>query len=76
MRVGNYEIMVVCTTKRRFAESLVCEDVYTDYNEFREEHPNSPIKFGFYCNRTDGASIDDPDWFDTIDEAIQYALNN
>ena len=78
MVVNEFEIKVVCADNISHDESYpVYGDIYEQYEECKREHPNDEIIFGYYVEDISKNNFTEtPDWFYTIEEAIEWIKNN
>lgn len=76
MIVGNFKIHVVCANE---IEPYLYGDIYDDVSECKHAHPDEYIIYGFYVERishsnhpTKPEAEETPDWFYTIQEAVDW----
>lgn len=75
MKIGNYNIVIVCANE---LEEGLYGDIYTDLEECVANHPKDNIIFGYYCSSLNESeeTAESPDWFYSLDEAIDWANEN
>ena len=71
MKINGYELMVVCANYDKDVDGY--GDVYDDFHKCLYAHPNSEIIYGYGLKSPNGEET--PDWFNTIEEAIDWANN-
>ncbi len=69
MIVNGYRIDAVCANFDE--ETGGYGDIYTDMEQCRKEHPKDRVIVGYYAEKE---GEETPDWFETIGDAIVYAL--
>ena len=79
MTINGYELKVVCANAFFFHEAENPEDnvytfgdIYNRYEDVVEEHPEEKILYGFCLEGT----TESPDWFNTVEEAVHWALEH
>lgn len=71
MKCNGWDIEVVCAN---YDEENDCYgDIYEKVEECLKEHPGSKVIYGFYLKKN---SVESPDWFSNIEDAVQWANNN
>lgn len=69
MKIYGYDLNVVCTNVWEGTYG----DIYDDIEECLNEHPDSNVIYGFHLNHN---NIETPDWFDTVKDAFDWAVNH
>ncbi len=69
MDYKGYEINLVCANNVSHDDgsSPVYGDIYDNYYECVEEHPDDEVIYGFFVDDDEA-----PDWFDDIEDAIDW----
>ena len=71
MKINVYSIDVVCANYD--GEIRGYGDIYDEVEECLKHHPEDEVIFGFHLKKE---GVETPDWFDTVEEAVQWASND
>lgn len=71
MKINGYSIDVVCANYD--VEIKGYGDIYDEVEECLKHHPEDEVIFGFHLKKE---CVETPDWFDTVEEAVQWASND
>ena len=70
MKINGYELTVICAN---YDKNTKCYgDIYDCVEDCIEAHPDDEIIYGYHLNHLKD-NVETPDWFNTIEEAINWA---
>lgn len=81
MKVNGYEINVMCANAYLCSETagspesdeFTYGDIYDTYEDCVEDHPDEDVLYGYYLKKE---RVETPDWFNSIEEAVNWALTH